>query len=111
MSCGLRKSETSIGRAGYETKSLLVQERVLRTRHQSDDRLSELTPGLVGIHPVHSEVVMGISYEKWATCDNCEYQKSYLGDDEDDPPYGFVWQWTVTGGARGKLLCWDCDDA
>lgn len=48
---------------------------------------------------------MGISYEKWATCDNCEYPKSYPGDDEDDPPYSFKWNYD-----RSILLCWECYD-
>ncbi len=46
---------------------------------------------------------MGISYEKWATCDSCEEQKSYPGTDEDDPPYGFYWNFD-----RSALLCWEC---
>ncbi len=48
---------------------------------------------------------MGISYEKWATCDNCEYQKSYHESDTDDPPWGFKWNYD-----RSLLLCWDCFD-
>jgi len=51
---------------------------------------------------------MGISYEKWATCDECEYQKSYPGDDEDDPPYGFCWMDDDRGNPTGRLLCWEC---
>lgn len=48
---------------------------------------------------------MGISYEKWATCDVCEYQRSYSEFDNDDPPWGFYWN-----PDRSKLFCSDCFD-
>lgn len=53
---------------------------------------------------------MGISYEKWAHCDNCDEGKSYPGDDTDDPPYGFSWEDFGNSYTR-RLLCWDCYDS
>ncbi len=57
----------------------------------------------LGLQGCCGDRLMGISYEKWATCDECEEQKSYHMDDEDDPPYGFYWNFD-----RSKLYCADC---
>jgi len=58
---------------------------------------------------------MGISFEAWVHCDNCEEGKSFhpedVSDSTDTNPNGFEWRDSPDWHRGDKwLLCWDCID-